>query len=56
MNEYKVYLTDKTILLYADDFKLSYTYRIVRFVKGDDNIAVFNFDNILGSAQITDEE
>lgn len=53
MNKYQVYLTNgEVIYIEADDFLTYSESGIVRFLKGDNAIAVFVLSNICGFEQV----
>ena len=53
MNKYEVYLTNGGVInIEADDFSTNYEYGVVRFVKGDTNIAIFVLSNIYGFEKV----
>ena len=53
MNKYQVYLTNGEIIyIEADNFLTNYEYGNVRFIKGDQNIAIFVLSNIYGFEKV----
>ena len=53
MNKYQVYLTtQETIYIEADDFVAYYEHGFVRFVKDNENIAIFVLSNICGFEKV----
>ena len=57
MNKYQVYLTNGGIInIEADDFSAYYEHDVVRFIKGDKNIAIFVLSNIYGFEKVDEFE
>ena len=57
MNKYQVYLTNGGIIyIEADDFSTYYEYGVVRFIKGDQHIAIFVLSNIYGFEKVDEFE
>ena len=53
MNKYQVYLTNGEVInIEADGFSTNCEYSIVRFIKGDENIAIFVLSNICGFEKV----
>ena len=53
MNKYQVYLTNGGVInIEADDFSTYYEHGVVRFIKGNQNIAIFVLDNIYGFEKV----
>lgn len=53
MNKFQVYLTNGGIInIEADDFSTYYEYGVVRFMKGDQYIAIFVLSNIYGFEKV----
>lgn len=55
MNKFQVYLTNGEVInIEADEFSTLYAYNVVRFIKDNQNIAIFVLSNIYGF-EIVDE-